>query len=106
MCQKSALGVVNATPTKRRSCFSRREVTTQSMELAVCSLMTLTSWRSVHDKQGAVGTDDVGRGLEVDSFALRQATPDRQRNLEGKASGASALWISGSLHMGSLCGDA
>jgi len=54
--------------------------------------------RSVHDKQGAVGTDDVGRGLEVDGFTLRQAAPDRQRNLEGKASGASALRISGSLH--------
>src|SRR6266850_4491722 len=53
---------------------------------------------SVHEKQSAVGTDDVGGGLEVDGFALRQATPNSQRNLEGKASGASTLGISGSLH--------
>ena len=57
--------------------------------------------RSVHDNQGAVGTDDIRRGLEVDGFALWQATPHRQRNLEWKTSGASALWISGSLHISS-----
>ena len=44
MCQKSTQGILNATPTKRRSRFSRREVTTQSTDLAVCSLMILTIW--------------------------------------------------------------
>jgi len=58
MCQKSALGVVNATPTKRvpvsragksqRSQWSWRVLVDDFDQLAA-------EQRSVHDKQGAVG---------------------------------------------------
>jgi len=51
------------------------------------------------------GTDDVGRGLEVDGFTLRQAAPDRQgiwrgRRVVRRRSGYLVLCI------GSLGGDA
>src|SRR5439155_1273964 len=46
-CQKSILGLTNAIPTNRLSRFSRKEVTTQSTELAVCSLKTLTVWPGI-----------------------------------------------------------
>src|SRR6266581_8849646 len=48
MCQKSTLGLTKAMPTNRLSRFSRKEVTTQSTDLAVCSLRTLTVWPGIN----------------------------------------------------------
>src|SRR5215467_15238878 len=44
MCQKSVLGEANVTPTKRRSRFSRREVTWHSADSAVFSLKMRMLW--------------------------------------------------------------
>jgi hypothetical protein len=47
ICQKSTLELTKAMPTNRLSRFSRNEVTTQSTDLAVCSLKTLTVWPGI-----------------------------------------------------------
>src|SRR5271155_563747 len=43
-CQKSFLGVAKPTPMKRRSCFSRTEVTKHSTDSEVISLKRRTVW--------------------------------------------------------------